>query len=872
MVKVEPTVPVAAKGKADAVAAFHLLSIDPGPPVRARRLDSPIVGRERELGLLLKAFEQSVAQSRCVLATVIGMPGVGKSRLVHEFVAAIPDRATILRGRCLPYGEGITFWPVVDVTHEAAGISEGDLPEEARTKIEALLPEGDDRPVIRDRVAAAVGLGEATWSMQETFWAIRKLLESVASDRPLVVVFDDTHWGEPAFLDLVEYLEGWSRSSPILLLSIARPELLETRAGWGSAATEPTTIALDPLTGKESDLLIQNLLGPSVLSDGFRQRIAETAEGNPLFVEEMLGMLIDEDRLQREEGRWVAADEDGSVLAPPSIQGLLAARIEQLPIGERELLQRASVIGKSFWWGAVADLSPSGDRTQIASQLQALVRKGMIRPDQSAFAGQDAFRFRHILIRDAAYESVPRGVRADLHARLAGWIEETVGERIEEYEEIVGYHLEQACQQRLSPKSEDPELAARASRKLASAGRRAFERDDISAALNLLSRASQLSPATDSGNLQTRLLLAQTLQLSGDFRQADSVLSDVDRRARALGDRAIEWRAGLQRADILARTSDTATAELQSTIDRAIEVFTELGDEWGLSRAWSLAGWLRFNAGQAGDARTARLRAASYDKAIDDASHEMWNLVGLVNCAVYGPMPVEEALALCQENLDHVKGHRSHEAALQEKRALLDAMRGEFDVARAGIQYSRAVWQDLGVAAGLAGLTDVAADIEWYAGNPYGVEREWRSGYEAYREMGAGGHLATWAAWLALSLVDLDRDDEAFQLTLESEGLAAVDDITAQVPWREARARILARRGETGEAERLAQEAVTIVEGTDFLTLQGDAQMVLADVLRLAGRADDATEAARRALERYDQKGNIVAAGWARDLLLELTD
>src|SRR5215207_811942 len=229
-VEVEQVHPVTAKGKGEVVAAYRLLSVLPGVPVRARRLDSPMVGRERELGVLTQASERSMAESRCVLATVIGMPGVGKSRLVHEFVASASDRATVLRGRCLPYGEGITFWPVANVVHEAARISEDDSPEEARSRIEAVLPEGDDRVILRDRVAAIIGIGEATWSIQETFWAVRKFLESVASDRPLIVVFDDIQWAEPAFLDLVEYLEGWSRTAPILVVSIARPELLEKRS------------------------------------------------------------------------------------------------------------------------------------------------------------------------------------------------------------------------------------------------------------------------------------------------------------------------------------------------------------------------------------------------------------------------------------------------------------------------------------------------------------------------------------------------------------------------------------------------------------------------------------------------------------------
>jgi class 3 adenylate cyclase/tetratricopeptide (TPR) repeat protein len=871
-VDVERIEPVAAKGKTAAVVAYRLLSVIPGLPVRTPRLDSPLVGRERELGLLQEAFDRSIAESRCALVTVIGMPGVGKSRLVHEFVASTADRALIMRGRCLPYGEGITFWPIVNVVHEAARITEHDSPEEARSRIEALLPEGADRTILRDRVAAAVGLGEATWSIQETFWAIRKLFESVASDRPLIVVFDDIHWAEPAFLDLVEYLEGWSRDSAILVLCVARPELLERRAGWASAATAPVTVALDPLTHEESDHLILNLLEPSAVSDGFRRRITETAEGNPLFVEELLGMLIDEERLQREEGRWVVADEDTTVPTPPSIQSLLAARIERLPEAEREIMQRASVVGKVFWWGAVEDLSPDRDRPRIGSRLQDLVRKGMVRPDTSVIAGHDAFRFRHILIRDAAYESLPRAVRAELHERLAGWIERTVGERIDEFEEILGYHLEQASHQKLaSTTGSDRELVARAAKYLASAGRRAFDRGDLSAALNLLPRAWALNPALDTESVEARLLYADALRLGSDFERADDVLDGLEQQASAGGDLRVEWRAKTQRLELRSSTTPLTYDDVRPDVDRAIEIFKQTGDNQGLASAWDFIGWMHFNAGRSAEALKADAKAAHYARAAGDTAKEMWNVTAEAAHAAFGPTPVEEALALCHRALERVNGRPAHETNVHEHRARLEAMRGNFEGARAAIVQARGVLSELGISHALASMTDNAADIEWYAGDVEAAEREWRTGYDAFVRSRADSYRATWAAWLALALVRLHRDEEALELTIESNKLAGEDDITAQVPWREARAMILARRGESHEAERLALEAVALAQGTDWLNLQGDAQMALADVLRLAGRADDATEAARQAFERYERKGNIVAADWARDMLRKLS-
>ncbi|HEX6581712.1 MAG TPA: adenylate/guanylate cyclase domain-containing protein [Actinomycetota bacterium] len=867
-VEVEPVDPVVAKGKADAVAAYRLCSVVPGTPVRVRRLDSPMVGRDRELRALLVAFERSLAESRFVLATVVGMPGVGKSRLVHEFVASIEDRATVLRGRCLAYGEGITFWPIAEVVRQAAAISEGASTEEARSRIEGLLPESEERAVIQDRLAAAMGLGNAAGDIHETFWAIRRLFESLAVDRPLIVVVDDIHWAEPTLLDLIEYLEGWSEDSPFFLLCLARPELLEVRQRWARAATRSVTIELDPLTGDQSDRLVQNLLGSSSVSEEFRWRVVETAGGNPLFVEEMLGMLIDEEQLTHEGDRWLVRDELDTIAAPPSVQSLLAARIERLPEEERRTLQHASVVGMVFGWDAVTVLSSPGDQPLVGSRLQALVRKGMIRPEAN-FAGQDAFRFHHILLRDAAYRSLPRATRAGLHERFAEWMGEIVGDRVEEYEEILGYHLEQACRQQLAP-TPGGDLASRASRLLASAGSRAFDRDDIAAALNLLSRALELDPTDAPDALANRLLMAQALILSGDSGQANEMLSKLADRARAIGFLSLEWRAKIQQARLIASTTNITLDQITGTVDGAIETFTDLDDELGLSWCWSLLAWMHFNAGEASEAQKAASKSASHARSSGDVSAEMWSLVRALTCAVYGPTPVDEALTLSHDILDRVKGHPGHRAAVCQRVALLEAMLGNFEAARASITNARTLWQELGNIHGLAGMTNPASDVELYAGDVLAAERERRSGYEAYRSMGAESYQATTAACLADLLVRLDRDDEALELAREGEKLTGADDITAQVPSRMAIAKVLARRGAGLEAERLAREALDIAERTDWISLQGDTHMTLAEVLRHAGRRDEAAASAERAVERYERKGHVVGVGWARDLLREV--
>ena len=489
----EPMPPLEVKGKARPLAAFRLVEVTAGVAGFARRLDSPMVGRERELGRLRQAFEAAVADRSCQLFTVLGAPGVGKSRLVEEFLGALGG-ATVLRGRCLPYGEGITFFPVGEVVKEAAGLEDFDAPEEIERKICAVL--GTDGPAC-STLAQLFAAAERDSSVEETFWAVRSFLEAVAQSAPLAVVFDDIHWGEPTFLDLIEHITDWAREAPILVLCLARPDLLDERPGWGGGKFNATTISLEPLSDEECGHLIGNLLGRAALPDEARDRILSAAEGTPLFVEEMLSMLIDEGLLAREEDRWVSAGELSDVRVPPTIQALLAARLDQLTGDERAAIQRAAVCGKQFHVGAVSALLDPAGGSEVRPTLMSLVRRDLIRPDRSSLAGQDAFRFRHQLIRDAAYEGAPKAMRAELHERFAGWLEEVGEARVEEFEEILAYHLEQAHRllSELGPlDDEGRELALRAAAHYAASARRASDRSDHRAAALLFRRAADLLP------------------------------------------------------------------------------------------------------------------------------------------------------------------------------------------------------------------------------------------------------------------------------------------------------------------------------------------------------------------------------------------
>jgi class 3 adenylate cyclase/tetratricopeptide (TPR) repeat protein len=865
----EPLGPIDAKGKPQ-LAAWRLLEVQDGDGT-VLRLDSPLVGRAGDLRALQSSFELAQAEQACRLFTVLGPAGIGKSRLIHEFVGWLGDRATVLQGRCLPYGDGITFWPLVEVVRQAAAFSDRDSADEARRKIAALLEPDEDAQVVSERVAAAVGRGQAaTARPDETFWAVRRLFESIAHERPLVVVIDDVQWSENTLLDLIEYIAGWTRGAPVLLCCIARPDLLELRPSWGLPKPNATSILLKPLQEHETDELIANLLGKLPFES--RAGIAAVAEGNPLFVEELLRTLVDEGLLRRDDGDWVAAGNLGELGVPPTIQALLSARLDRLGPEERAVIQRASVVGQVFWWGAVADLSPATDRPEVGAHLQSLVRKELIRHERSKFWAEDAFRFEHILIRDAAYAALPKEARADLHEELAGWLERRGGDRAAEYEEFVGYHLEQAVRYRaeLGWREEKTDaLAQEAGRRLASAGRRAVARADASAAANLLGRGARLlaHDAPERGELLVDL--AEALHETGELQRAREILQQALDGASASGDDRVEARARLELANLrpLFDPGSVALEELQLAGEHAVAVFERLGDDRRLARALlriADAHWLhcRVTPGEPLLERARELATRSGD------ARELSQIrFGLARAAALGPMHAEAAIDRCREILEESAGDRYAEGVTANALAYLEGMRGSFDEARELAARSRTILEDLGLVLAASVLDVWTGQIELLAGDPAAAERIWRASYETLELLGERGNLSTIAAFLAEALSEQEADDEAQRLTEVSEQTASEDDATSQIAWRVTRAKLLARRGEPVRAEELAREAVARADQTEWPNLRGSAWASLAEVLLAADRTDEAARAAEEAVEIYDAKGNLPAAARARDLV-----
>jgi class 3 adenylate cyclase/tetratricopeptide (TPR) repeat protein len=800
------------KGKAEPVTAYRLLRVAEAPerPHKMR-----FVGRERELAIVRQAWERVRVERRCELVTVVAEAGVGKSRLVAEVLTSI--EATIVAGRCLPYGDGITYWPVVEVLKQ----------------LDALPPE----ETARDAIRSLLGQTHAATSAEEIAWAFRKTLEHAATKRPLVVVFDDVNFGEESFLDLIEHVALLSSGAPILLISMARPELLEGRPTW------PVTLWLEPLRAEDVELLISD-----PISGELREKIARAAGGNPLFLEEMLAMV--------RHGR-------GEVVVPPTLQALLAARLDQLEAAERSVLERGAVEGEIFHRGAVQALGPHEAR--VTSRLAALVRKEMITPAQPLLAGEEGFRFRHLLIRDTAYDALPKVVRAELHERLAAWLE-AHGADLVELDEVLGYHLEQASHYRAELGiPQDDELAAAARRRLTAAGRRALGRSD-GAAVSLLERAAALVPTAEIDvSLETGLVGALLRSGKGDdaLRHARSMAE----RASAVGDRVGELcgriEEGLCRLYV---EPEGAAEELAALVEEAVPEFEAAGNDFALYTAYRALGEITNLRAQ----MDAQLEA--WERAFTHAQraglpHE---LVGWrANARLYGSTPVSRVLVWLEEQ--EVRGVR--ETSLRTHKAGALARLGRFDEARALLAEVRRELADRGGGIPLAMATGLTStEVELLAGDPAAAAAFGEEGCRLFDELGERGYLSTGAGNLAQALYQLDRLDEADDRARSAAKLGASDDASTQMLWRQVRAKVLARRGDHLEAEQLAREAVALGDETEMLDMQGDAYTDLAEVLALADRPAEAAEALEQALARYERKEDLVKAGRARDRLAALRE
>ena len=825
-----------------------------------------MVGRTRERALLQQAFERTVSDRACQLFTVLGSAGAGKSRLVEEFLTKL-DGVRVMHGRCLAYGDGITFFPVAEAIKETLGLSDFDDASAVRDRIYSAVAEDEHADEITANLSKLLGADEGG-APEETFWAIRRFLEASGHQYPAVVVFDDIHWGEPTFLDLVEHVADWSRDAPILLLCMARPDLLDERPTWAGGKANATTISLAPLSDDECAELIEHLLGSSGLPVDVRDRIASVSEGNPLFVEEMLRMLIDDGLLIRRAGGWVPVDAQRVVSVPPTISALLSARLDRLSGAERAVLERAAVCGKIFHRGAILELLSAGDRPAADGHLRSLVRKELVTPERSLLPGDDAYRFRHLLIRDAAYDAIPKYERADLHATFADWLERVAGDRIAEQEAILGYHLEQAHRLRAELGSHlDPSIAVRAATHLAAAGRRSYQRGDTAAAVNLFSRALDLAPRGSIDRVHIGIDLGRSLAWMGEEARGIEVVEVMNEAASSMGDRALQMHAALALAEFRAWRDPMVGVTWAPTAEKAIEIFERTRDEAGLARAWDLLAWYHVARNHFAESTRAARRGLIHSRAAGDRGMEL-ELLALIANVAWGPVTVTDGLAVCEEVATQAAGNRSLSGIVCWHRAALMAMRGDFDAARSLYAEGTTITDELGRLTESAFAVQLGWYVEMLARDFRRAEELTRAVVERLVSADSRALLGITRDMLALAICGQGRFDEAEALAIESERQPTPqDDVTEQNVWRRVRARVYSARGGHDEAVRLAREAVALFEGTDALIDHGEASLDLASVLRAAGKVEEAEIAARAALALYERKENVVEAARARAFL-----
>jgi class 3 adenylate cyclase/predicted ATPase len=871
-VEVEALEPLSLKGKAEPLRAYRLVSVIAGAAGRSRRLDAPMVGRGRELRLLSDAFERSVADRAGQLVTVLGAAGVGKSRLVAEFRSQIGDRATFLTGRCLSYGEGITYWPLADALRLLVGVDDSRPAETWRDGLARLVGSQPQSEAIVEQVASLLGVGEAAGGT-EAFWAVRRLLESMARQHPLVLVVDDLQWATPTFLDLVEHIADWTRDAPILLVGPARPDLLDARPGWGGGKMNATTFLLEPLDATSIDEVLAHLLGSEVPT-GLGRRIAAAAEGNPLFVEELVAMLIEGGALVPAADGMRLAAEPAELEVPPSIEALMSARLAQLPAGDRAVLERGSVIGTQFGAGELARLSDESERPTVRFSLMAMVRRDLLRLDLGAQlplgADDEAFRFRHQLIHDGAYAGMSKAERARLHERYAALLEELPPERLGLLNEVVGYHLEQAhlLWTDLGAQPASPDIAARAAAHLGAAGKHAWGRRDLAAAANLLSRAARILPPAAPERIPFLPQLAHALLGLGRFDEAEAALNEAISATDDGSQPAARVEALLARR-FLAITKGARGRDQDADVEEALAIAEATGDPRSLAMTrLSLAYRASFYGRQEEAKREAELAIDAAQRA-GDLGLEAEARLSLEFETFMATSAASDIDRIHAETLAFARKHNLLwlKSAVLRGQAIEAGRRGLIAEARRLMTECLAIVEELGLPLLSAGFSIQRALIEFLAGDSVARERVLRQGFEQLRALGERGMLSTLAADLADALIDLGRVDEADAICTVAEEAGADDDMTTQVGVRLVRARLAAQRGSMADALASAAEGLALADQGEVYELRTGSRLVLAQLLLDAGRIDEARRHAQEVVDLARVRGDVVFEARAASLI-----
>jgi len=817
-VEVEDLGPIELKGLDKPLWAWRAVGTSGSGGARPRTLEAPLVGRDAELELLSNTYDRALRDRRAHLFTIYGEPGVGKSRLAREFVEGL-EGATVLPGRSLPYGEGVTYWPLAEMVKCAAGIADDDPLDVAIEKLRAFCED----EAVADLLGLASGVLEAVQSessAQEIAWAAREWAQRVALEQPLVLVFEDIHWAEEPLLELIEHLATWVREAPLLLVCLARPELLDLRPDWGGGRVRATSIELEALRRDESEQLVDALLEDGELTEEARQELLDKTEGNPLYVEETMRMLAEEgiqsvDRI------------------PDTLQALIAARIDRLPAATKAILQRAAVIGRIFWVDAVQRLSPELD--SVEEPIDDLLLRDFVLPEpRSSIRAENAYRFKHVLIREVAYSGLSKSARAEHHKAFAEWLKERAGD---ELLEIRAFHLDRATALLAELDGSAPvELQHEAAEALTEAGLRAFAREANRTARQHFVRAVELEPT-----LRRRYLAARAADRLSDLPAVAREMEEVLAAAIGEGDRWTQGRALVTLAEaVLLRGADVQAAE--QMIDEALEVF-EPGDLEGRYRALRARASIAWARGDLAKEEQMMLeglelaRQAGRKDFESEASDELAS-VYLARLELDRAAPlVEQAILLAEQSGSAEARGRALRFAGQ-----LHLQRGELEDAAAALEGAREHLSEAGAAWALGRTLNFAAWVARYQGDLTRSERIFRESIRLLATLEDRATLCESQRSLAELLLAEGRVDEAERFALAARETVGPHDLTSLATTAASLGLVRAAQGRDEEAEELLREAYDTISATLHRSGQRDTLEALAQFLRDRGRDDEAAE------------------------------
>jgi class 3 adenylate cyclase/tetratricopeptide (TPR) repeat protein len=863
-VNAEPVEPMKLKGKAGAIAAWRLVDVTGSAGTARGGPANLFVGRDLQLRLLDDAFRRVVGECTCLLVTILGVAGMGKSRLSEEFAATV-TAATVLTGRCLSYGQGATYWPLREAVLGAVGLTGDEPADAAAAAFASAIGDIPDTVNVVTRLAALAGFDRETAMPEDVPWAVRVFLEQLARRQPVLLVVDDLHWAQPGLLDVLEHIADWSRDSPIMLVGLARPEFYESRPSWGGGKLNATAVLLSAL----DEAATISLVDKHDLPEAVRRRIVDAAGGNPLFVEQMVAMLVDEGHADLKDGvaTWIAGPPAHvRWTMPPSVSALLAARIDRLTEDERAIVGCAAVIGTVFYAEAISVLTGT-PLPQVQQVLGQLVRKELLRAAATDLPGLSAYRFLHVLVRDAAYDGLAKTSRASWHERLADWLSDLDSDAVPD--EIVGHHLASAWEYRvqLGPATSDVrELGGRAARKLA-AGAQRLQLSDVAAAASLLERAVGMLEPDDPYRVECLLSLTTQRQELGEI--------DLAQEALQLAVGAADPRQAVLAQVLMCRqsslTADFHTGDTEEVLREAARRFREWGDDRGLAQVYLVQGDLAAFRGY--QARSAELleEALRHGEAAGDAGciARARSLLGVT--LLFGPTPAEEAIALLDQMVASSGNDPRVRAEAEQVTCVMHAMCGRFDQARTIGTDAREHLAEVGHGLFLANLAQSTGHVEELASDLDAAEAEYARSCADLEALGESGYLSTVAGLHARLLARRGRTAQA-EMALElARSHGSPDDVATQSLVRQTEGLLAAAAGEADRARAAIADAVQREPKDEQPDAVGQAYLTAADVERILGSISREREHLTAARPLFEAKGNLVEVHKVTSRLRDLT-